>query len=330
MKRRDFIAGLGGAAAWPLSAMGQQPAVPIIGFLSLARSADKLDTENLAALSRGLREMSFVVGQNVTIEYRSAEGQPQNPVALAADLVEQRVSLIVTGANAAAAAKAATQTIPIVFFQGGDPVRAGLVASLNHPSGNLTGFTRLGADIASKRFSLLHDLVPHASLIGALFDRDQASFQENEISATARGLGIVVKEIKLSVSASQADWDDAFASPARERVGALFVAASANFAYAFNVRDRLVQLPARYGIATIYEDRGYCEIGGLMSYGASIPDIFHEIGLYAGRILKGEKAAELPVQIATKFELVFNLKTAKALGLTIPPNLLALADEVIE
>jgi putative tryptophan/tyrosine transport system substrate-binding protein len=220
---------------------------------------------------------------------------------------------------------------PIVFFQGGDPVRAGLVASLNRPGGNLTGFTRLGADIASKRFSLLHDLVPRASLIGALFDadtRDATTLQENEISTTARGLGLVVKEIKLSVSASQAEWDNAFASLAMDGVGALFVAASANFA--FNVMDRLVQLSARYGIPTIYEARVYCEIGGLMSYGASIPDIFREIGLYAGRILKGEKAAELPVQLATKFELVINLRTARALGIEVPPTLLAIADEVIE
>jgi putative tryptophan/tyrosine transport system substrate-binding protein len=328
MRRREFIAGLG-AVVCPVVARAQQPAVPTIGFLSLVRSRDKLDTENLAALSRGLREMGFVVGQNATIEYLSAEGQPQNLLALAADLVERRVSLIVTGANAAAAAKAATQTIPIVFFQGGDPVRAGLVASLNRPGGNLTGFTRLGADIASKRFSLLHELVPHASLIGALLDPAGAfQLQENEILATARNLGIVVKEIKLSTSASQAVWDDAFASLAGEGVGALFVAASANFAA--NVRDRLVQLPARYGIPTIYETRDYCEIGGLMSYGAGIPDIFRQIGLYAGRILKGEKAGELPVQIATKFDLVINLRTARTLGIEVPPTLLALADEVIE
>jgi putative tryptophan/tyrosine transport system substrate-binding protein len=329
MRRREFIAGLG-AATWPLSAMGQQPAVPIIGFLSLDRSASKTETKNLAAFRRGLRETGFVVGRNTTIEYRSAEGQPRNLLALATDLVERRVSLIVANALAAAVAKAATQTIPIVFFQGGDPVRAGLVASLNRPGANLTGFTRLGSDIASKRFSLLHDLVPHVSLIGALFDLDGAgrTFQENEILATARNLGVFVKEIELSASASQPEWDEAFASLARERVGALFVAASANFA--FNVRDRLVQLPSRHSIPTIYEDRDYSEMGGLMSYGASIPDIFHDIGLYAGRILKGERPADLPVMQPTKFELVINLKTAKALGLTIPPNLLAIADEVIE
>jgi putative tryptophan/tyrosine transport system substrate-binding protein len=268
MKRREFIAGLGSAAAVPLSAMGQQPAVPIIGFLSLDRSASKTETKNLAAFRRGLREMGFVVGRNTAIEYRSAEGQPQNLLALATDLVERRVSLIVANALAAAAAKAATQTIPIVFFQGGDPVRAGLVASLNRPGGNLTGFTWLGSDIASKRFSLLHDLVPHVSLIGALFDLEGngRTFQENEILATARSLGVFVKEIELSASAGQPEWDEAFASLARERVGALFVAASANFA--FNVRDRLVQLPSRHSIPTIYEDRDYSEMGGLMSYGA--------------------------------------------------------------
>jgi putative tryptophan/tyrosine transport system substrate-binding protein len=330
MKRREFIARLGGAAAWPIVARAQQPPVPTIGFLSLDRSASKSESNNLAAFRRGLRETGFVVGQNTTIEYRSAEGQPQNLAVLATDLAERRVNLIVANANAAAAAKAATLTIPIVFFQGGDPVLAGLVESLNHPGGNLTGFTRLGADIASKRLSLLHDLVPKASLIGALFDPDsrRAAFQEDEISATARSLGLVVKEIELSVSASPAEWDNAFASLARDRVGALFVAASANFA--FNVRDRLVRLPARYGIATIYEDRDYSEMGGLMSYGASIPDIFHDIGLYAGRILKGEKAAELPVQLATKFELVINLRTARTLGIEVPPTLLAIADEVIE
>jgi putative tryptophan/tyrosine transport system substrate-binding protein len=268
MKRREFMAGLGGAVAWPLAARAQQSALPVVGFLSLDRSASKSETANMAAFRRGLREMGFVAGQNTAIEYRSAEGQPQNLLALATDLVERRVSLIVANALAAAAAKAATQTIPIVFFQGGDPVRAGLVASLNRPGGNLTGFTWLGSDIASKRFSLLHDLVPHVSLIGALFDLEGngRTFQENEILATARSLGVFVKEIELSASAGQPEWDEAFASLARERVGALFVAASANFA--FNVRDRLVQLPSRHSIPTIYEDRDYSEMGGLMSYGA--------------------------------------------------------------
>jgi putative tryptophan/tyrosine transport system substrate-binding protein len=182
MRRREFIAGLGSVAAWPLAAHAQRSNMPVIGFLFIDRSASKSETANMAAFRRELREMGFAVGQNTAIEYRSAEGQPQNLLALATDLVERRVSLIVAGANAAAAAKSATQTIPIVFFQGGDPVRAGLVASLNRPGGNITGFTRLGADLASKRFSLLHDLVPRASLIGALFDVDGVgvTFQENE------------------------------------------------------------------------------------------------------------------------------------------------------
>jgi putative ABC transport system substrate-binding protein len=331
MRRRDFITFLGGVAAWPMVARAQQPNMPVIGILSLDRAQSKSASEKYTAFLLGLREMGFVVDRNTAIEYRFAEGEPQKVPALAADLIKRRVNLIVADANLAADAKRATQTIPIVFYQGGDPVRAGVVASLNRPGGNLTGFTRLGAEIASKRLALLHDLVPNASLIGALSDSDvvQGSVQDDEISVAAHDLGLTIKQIKLSaLSDGQAEWDNAFAGLPRERVSALFVAASIRFS--INAPERLVQLAARYRIPTVYDGPEFARRGGLMSYGASIQDIFRQMGLYAGRILKGEKPADLPVQTPTKYELVLNLKTAKTLDLTVPASLLAIADEVIE
>jgi putative ABC transport system substrate-binding protein len=280
----------------------------------LQRSQDALSATDFAAFAEGLRQTGY------------AEGREEMLAALAADLVRQGVAVIVAGARAAAPAKSATQSIPIVFFQGSDPVRLGLVASLNRPGGNLTGFTMLGADIATKRLGLLHDLVPQTSVIGVL--RESVNLPENLIEAAPR-IGLSLKVVKApATTAPETEWSDAFASLAKERVGAIFVPASANFA--FNARDLLVSLAARYNIPAIYNEREFVDAGGLASYGASIPDIFRKMGLYTGRILKGDKPADLPVLLPSKFDFTINFKTAKALNLHIPPGVLAIADAIIE
>jgi putative ABC transport system substrate-binding protein len=326
MRRREFITLVGGAAARPLAARAQQSAMPLVGFLS-NRSADS--SGNLVtAFRRGLAETGYVEGQHVTIEYRHSEGQRERLPALAADLIWRRVAVIAAGPGADLAAKAATATIPIVFMTGGDPVRMGLVASLNRPGGNLTGVTMFAFDLEAKRIGLLHELIPQAALIAALVDANmpgpEAAFQQQELRAAGRSIGVPL----LVVSAgSERDFDAAYATIMQQRAGALMVAASSYFN---NFRGQLVELAARHRIPAMYEIREFPEAGGLMSYAPRLTDNYRQVGIYVGRILNGEKPADLPVMLPTKFELVINANTARMLGLTVPPSLLALADEVIE
>jgi putative tryptophan/tyrosine transport system substrate-binding protein len=323
LRRRNFITLLGGAAAWPVAARAQQQ-VPVIGFLQgrTAQTAVKV----VAAFRQGLRERGFVEGENVTIEYRYAGGHFEQLPALAADLVSQRVAVIAAGYPSDQAAKSATTTIPIVFMGGRDPVRSGLVASIPRPGGNITGVSLLAADLETKRIGLLHDVVPNVVVIGALVDPNvpDGEFQLQEVQAAARRIGLSVQAVRVG---SERDLDTAFATLVQDRIGALIVAASTFF----NIyHDRLVALAAQYRLPTIYELREFAEAGGLMTYGPSIAEVFRQGGIYTGRILKGEKPADLPVLLPTKFEMLINLKAAKTLGLTIPPGVLAVADEVIE
>jgi putative tryptophan/tyrosine transport system substrate-binding protein len=325
MKRREFIALLGGAAMWPLAARAQQ-AMPVIGFL---RSASLADARHLvAAFRQGLKEAGFIEGQNVAIEYRSAEDQAHRLPALVADLVRQQVALIVGNTPSALAAKAATTTVPIVFVVGGDPVIEGFVASLNRPGGNLTGVSFLSGASGTKRLELLRQLVPKAAAIAVLVDPGpnlaQAEEELRDIQAAARasGLELIVVEVR-----GDRDIEPAFATFARRGAGAVFVGTSAFFN---SRRERLAALAIRHALPASYVLREFATAGGLMSYGTSITDAYRLAGIYAARILKGEKPADLPVQQSTKFEFVINLRTAKALGLEVPDKLLALADEVIE
>jgi putative ABC transport system substrate-binding protein len=324
MRRRAFIAALSGAVAWPLVARGQQPALPVIGFLHARPRADAITI--VAAFRQGLRETDFIEGANVSIEYRFADGQSSRLPALAADLVQRRVTVIAAGARGGEAAKAATTTIPVVFLSGGDPVRTGLVSSLNRPGGNLTGVSLLSLDLETKRLGLLRDLMPQAGSVAVLVDSTSASmdYQVQQVQTAAHNIGMSIRVVTIS---SERDFDTAFATLVREGAGALMVTGSVNF---LSFRDRLIALAARHGIPAMFELREYAKAGALMSYGASNDDAWRQIGVYTGRILKGEKPADLPVLQPTKFEFVINLKTAKALGLTVPPTLLAQADEVIE
>jgi putative tryptophan/tyrosine transport system substrate-binding protein len=322
--RREFITLIVGAAAWPLEVRAQPPAMPVIGFLN-NRSAET--SEHLvAAFRRGLSEGGFVEGHNVVVDYRYTQGQRDLLPARAADLVQRRVAVIAAGPGADLAAKAATTTIPIVFVTGGDPVQLGLVASLNRPGGNLTGVTMLAAELEAKRIGLLHELVPEARAIGLLVDPNApiAAYQVQEVQAAGHNIGVPIRVVS---AASERDFEAAFAAISREGTGALMVAASSYF----NIyHDRLVALAARHRLPTIFELREITEAGGLMSYAPSVTGMYHQLGVYVGRVLKGERPAELPVQRPTRFELVINLKTARALGLEVPATLLARADEVIE
>jgi putative ABC transport system substrate-binding protein len=328
MQRREFITGLGGAgasAAWPLTARAQKPALPVIGYLTGVLPAD--DKPYLAEFLRGLGETGFVEGRNVLIEYRYAENQGERLPALAADLVARRVAVIAAIAPAPLYAMRATRTIPIVFFSGGDPVRIGLVASLNRPDGNLTGFTVLSLDLTPKRLGLLHDVVPKADIIAFLMD---TALQDREkeledLQSAGRSIGLRIVGIRVG---REQDFDTAFGSIAREGAGALVVRGSSIFTTRY--RGRLLALVARHGIPAIYTSRSWVDAGGLMAYSPSTTDVFRQVGVYTGRILKGEKPADLPVQSPTKFELVINMKTARTLGLTIPETLLATADELIQ
>jgi putative tryptophan/tyrosine transport system substrate-binding protein len=327
MKRRQFIGLLGGAAACPLAARGQQPAMSLVGYLHQNGRAVQEANETLPAFRRGLSQMGFVEGRNVAIEYRFAEFIPQRLPELAADLVRRRVSVIVTpgSALAARAAMAATTTIPIVMGGGADPVAAGFVASLNRPGGNVTGFVEVNTEIVSKRLELLHELIPRALRFVLLVDPDSLT-----VSAVASGLQAAASAIGLKVEplvAGDDDLDAAFAKLEERKIDAVMVSPSPVY---YGRRERLAALATRHRIPVIYWDRALVDAGGLMSYGSSVADMFRQVGIYAGRILKGEKPAEMPVMQATKFEFVINLKAASAIGVTIPPLLLSLADEVIE
>jgi ABC-type uncharacterized transport system substrate-binding protein len=325
MQRREFITLLGGAAAWPLVAVAQQSAIPTIGFLR--STLPDSSTDLLVALRKGLKETGYVEGQNITIEYRWAENRHERLSALAADLVRQRcVVIIAGGVNAASAAKAATATTPIIFATGDDPVRSGLVGSLNRPGGNITGVTNLIVEVAPKRLGLLREVVPKAAVIGMLVNPASRSFerQERETQAAARALGQQLHVFKVS---SERDIDSAFATLAQYQIGALLIGANALFT---GQRDQLVALAARHAMPTLHYSREFVEAGGLMSYGTSIRDAYRQVGVYVGRVLKGEKPGDLPIIQSSTFELVINLKTAKALGLTVPYGLLNAADEVIE
>jgi putative tryptophan/tyrosine transport system substrate-binding protein len=326
LKRREFISWLGGAAAWPLAARAQQPALPVIGFLSIGTLGPL--ASRLAAYRRGLNETGFIEGRNVAIEYRWAEGQYDRLPALTADLVRRQVAAIVaTGSSAPAlAAKAATTTVPIVFVTGGDPVQEGLVDSLNRPGGNVTGVFILLNAMDGKRLGLLREMVPTATLIVVLVNPSNPSFASQliDIEQAARAVG---QQLQILHASSEREIDAAFATAAQLRAGAMLVGADPVLN---NWRDQMVALAARHAIPVIFNRREDAVAGGLMSYGTSLPDAYYQVGLYTGQILKGAKPADLPVQQSTKFEFVINLKTAKALGLGVPPGLSARADEVIE
>jgi ABC-type uncharacterized transport system substrate-binding protein len=325
VKRRDFITLLCGvAAAWPLAARAQQAAMPVIGFIDAASAADR--TNSIAAFREGLAEAGYVEGQNVAIEYRWAEGRYDRLPELATDLVRRRVSVIATpGTTAAAlAAKAATETIPIVFGAGGDPVQLGLVASLNRPGGNATGVNFFTIELMAKRMQLLRELVPAAKRVAVLVNPTDRSNETTlrDVEAAAIGQEVVALEV-----ATGREIDSAFESLEREKVDVLFVSGGAFFTAR---RTQLAILAARYALPATYSQRLFVEVGGLMSYGTDILDAFRQVGVYTARVLKGTKPADLPVSQPTKFELVINLNTARALRLEVPPALLARADEVIE
>ena len=325
MKRRDFIAAFGGAAAWPLAARAQQSAIPVIGFLSSSSSI--VTTKRITSFSQGLSETGYVAGRDVMIEPRLAEGQYDRLPALAADLVSRRVNLIAALAPPAAlAAKEATTTIPIVFVGAFDPVKAGLVASLNRPGGNVTGITFSGASLGGKRLELARELVPNADIIALLTHPSSPDALEEmrDLLDVAKAIG---QQLFVRTASSERDFGSAFDAISQHRAGVLIISSDPFF---FQSTDQLVALMLRHRIPTVLTSGEAVVAGGLVSYSGNISDAFRLAGVYAGRILKGAKPADLPVQQPTRYELVLNLKTAKALGLAVPPALLARADEVIE
>jgi putative ABC transport system substrate-binding protein len=326
MRRREFITLVGSAAAWPIVAPAQQTAMPVVGYLS-AGSPDEGEP-NAAAFRRGLQEVGYVVGQNVAIEYRWADHQINRLPALAADLVQRHVTVIAAVTTPGAlAAQTATTTIPIVFEMGSDPVRLGLVTNLNRPGGNVTGVTSLIVEVAPKRLELLHELLPTAKVMALVVnpdDRALAQAQAREVLSAARNRKL---ELHVLNARSESDFDAVFADIKRLRVGGLVIGGGSVFLRGI---DKLAALTVRHAVPAIYQWRAFPVAGGLMSYGSDILDSYRLTGVYTGRVLKGENPAELPVVQATKFELVINLKTAKALGLNVPNTLIGRADEVIE
>jgi len=328
VKRRDVITLIGGAAAWPLAARAQQPAMPVIGLLGAISSPDT-DADNLRAFRQGLKDNGYVEGENVAILYRYAQNQMDRLPELAAELVRRQVAVIaaVHGPPAAFAAKAATTTIPIVFTVSEDPVRTGLVASLARPGGNLTGINFLSQELAAKRLELLRELVPGATRVAVLVNPANAGQTDatlRDVQPAARAIGLHIQVLSANTNG---EIDAAFATFERERPDALFIGSSAYFT---SRRVQLVQLAARYTMPTAYVGRQYVDIGGLMSYGANLADVWRQLGVYTGRVLKGAKPADMPVVQASKFELLINHQTARMLRLTVPPTLLTAADEVIE
>jgi putative ABC transport system substrate-binding protein len=327
MHRRSFITLLGTSAAvsaWPLAARAQQTAMPVIGFLGTGSP----ETTNIAEFRKGLSETGFIEGRDVAIDFRWAHNELDRLPELAADLVSRRVGVIAiqSGTLAALAAKAATTTIPVVFATGADPVQSGLVASLNRPGGNVTGISSMAAELLAKRLGLLHELLPGAARFGLLADPNASAFASTtrNVQAAAAAIG---RQIEVLTASTNREIDAAFAGLVQKRIDALLVSPDTLF---YNRRVQLATLVAHYRVPASYSRREYAEAGGLMSYGASFTDRDRQFGIYTGRILKGEKPADLPVMRPTKFEFVINLQTARLLGIEVPPTLLAIADEVIE
>jgi putative tryptophan/tyrosine transport system substrate-binding protein len=326
MRRREFISLLGGAAAaWPLVARAQRPALPLVGFL--VAGVSKMLQAPLAGFRRGLAESGYVEGQNVAIEYRFAEGRVDRLPALAADLVRRQVAVLVASSpDGALAAKQATATIPIVFSVGGDPVQLGLIASLSRPGGNVTGVFQFTAALEAKRLGLLHEMVPKATTLAALVHSNYSAADSQVRDTHDAAARLDIRLVVLTAN-SDSDFDAVFATLAQQRAGGLLVCASPFF---YSRHERLVAQAARHSVPAIYEWREIAAAGGLMSYGTSLADAYQQAGAYAGRILKGAKPADLPAVQSTRFEFVINLKTAKALGLDVPPGLSSMADEIIE
>jgi putative tryptophan/tyrosine transport system substrate-binding protein len=324
MRRRDFITLLGGTAAWPRGAFAQQ--LPVVGFLSVNSSQDW--ARPLAAFLKGLNETGYVDGQNVMIEYRWAEGQNDRLPAMAADLVHRQVTVITaTGTPAALAAKAATAIIPIIVETAADPVQLGLVASLNRPGSNVTGVTQLTVGLVPKELELLHELAPTARVVALLVNPANPALAETESRETLAAAHTLELELHVLNASSEGEFDAAVASVVQLRAGGLVIGTDALFT---SHSEQLAALTVRHAVPAVYKGREFAAAGGLLSYGGDVTDSYHLAGVYTGRILKGDKPADLPVQLATKIELIINLKTAKALGITVPLTLLGRADEVIE
>jgi putative ABC transport system substrate-binding protein len=328
MRRRDVLGVLGvGGAMWPVLARAQQPTMPVIGFLHSASAAGFADL--MPAFRNGLSDAGYVEGQNVAIEYRSGEGHNERLSAMAAELVRRQVAVIVTPISTAAAlaAKTATATIPIVFAIGADPVKIGLAVSLNRPGGNATGISDIGVQLAAKRLGLLQELLPKATRFAALVNPDNPFITESFITEVQAAAAAIGRQIEVVTASTNSDIDTAFVTFANKRIDAFLISPEALFVAR---RVQLQTLAARHAMPAIYHRREFAEAGGLMSYGSSFTDQFRQTGAYAGRILKGEKPAEMPIQLPTKFEFVINLQTAKTLGIEVPGTLLARADAVIE